>query len=129
MLSPVQCAIPMKTSEPIPPAMSPGIKMSGSVAPPRPDASMMITAPTIGEPKITEIAAKAPAAPKTSSIVGGASRFASLTVATATPDPIAMSGASGPSTSPRPSVASAARATPGTTFGSVLPTWSPFAGT
>ena len=59
MLSAVQCAIPMKTSEPIPPAMRPGIKISGRVAPPRPDASMMITAPMIGDPKMTEIAAKA----------------------------------------------------------------------
>ena len=54
MLSPVQCVMPMKTSEPMPPAMSPGIKMSGRVGPPRPDASRMMTAPTIGDPKITE---------------------------------------------------------------------------
>ncbi len=103
--------------------------MSGSIAPPSPLASITSTAATIGEPKITEIAAKLPAAPRISSSWGGASRFASFTVKTATPPPIAMSGASGPSTSPSPRLANAASAMPGTMFGSVLPTWSPCAGT
>ena len=119
--SPVQSAMPTNTSEPIPAAMSPGIRMSGSVAPPSPLASITSTAATIGEPKITEIAAKLPAAPRTTSSCGGASRLASFTVKTATPAPIAMSGASGPSTSPSPSVAIAASATPGTMFGSLPP--------
>ena len=39
-----------------------------------------------------------------------------------------MSGASGPSTSPRPIVATAASTTPGSMFGSVVPIWRPFAG-
>jgi hypothetical protein len=43
---------------------------------------MMMTAPMIGDPKMTDIAAKLPAGPKTSSNVGCASRFATLRVAT-----------------------------------------------
>ena len=34
--------------------------MTGSAAPPRPAASIMITAPTTGEPKRLEMAANAP---------------------------------------------------------------------
>ena len=129
MLSPLQSAMPMKINDPIPAAIRPGMRMSGSVAPPSPEASMITIAAMIGEPKTTEIAANAPAAPSTSNDCGGASRLASRTVKTATPLPMAMSGASGPSTRPRPSVASAASATPGTMFGSVLPTCRPLAGT
>ena len=121
--------MPMNTSEPIPAAIRPGMRMRGNVAPPRPLASITSTAATMGEPKITEIAAKLPAAAKTSSSCGGASFFASFTANTARPPPIAMSGASGPSTSPSPRVAKAASATPGTMFGSVLPTCRPCAGT
>ena len=65
------------------------------------------------DPKITEMAAKLPAAASTMSSCGGASRFASFTAKTARPPPIAINGASGPSTRPRPRVASAASATPG----------------
>ena len=128
VLSAVQLEIPMNTNEPTPAAINPGTRMSGSVAPPRPLASMTSTAATIGEPKITEMAAKLPAAASTSSNCGGASRFASFTAKTASPPPMAISGASGPSTSPRPRVANAASATPGTSLGCVLPTCSPCAG-
>ena len=59
MLSPLQCDMPMKTSDPMPAAMRPGIRIRGSVARLQPAASMMRTADTIGEPKMTETAAKA----------------------------------------------------------------------
>jgi hypothetical protein len=52
VLSPVSDPIPTNTSEPIPAAMRPGRRMSGSVGPPSPAASMMMTAPTTGDPKI-----------------------------------------------------------------------------
>ena len=52
----------MKTREPMPAANSPGNRMTGRVAPPKPAASMMITAPTMGEPKREDIAAKLAAA-------------------------------------------------------------------
>ena len=103
--------------------------MSGRVAPPRPLASITRIAATSGDPKITEMAAKLPAAASTMSSCGGASFFARFTAKTASPLPIAISGASGPSTRPRPRVASAASAIPGTMFGVVLPIWSPLAGT
>ncbi len=128
VLSPVQSPMPTNTSDPIPAAIRPGSTISGSVAPPRPAASITRIAATSGEPKIAEIAAKAPAAPMTTSSWGGASFLASCTVNSATPPPNAMSGASGPSTSPRPIVANAASTTPGSMLGSVVPIWRPFAG-
>ena len=54
--------MPMNTSEPIPAASSPGSRITGSVGPPSPAASMMMIAPTIGEPNSEEIAAKLAAA-------------------------------------------------------------------
>ena len=62
MLSPVNDPMPTNTSEPIPAAMRPGSRMTGSVAPPSPAASMMMMAPTMGEPKSEEMAAKLAAA-------------------------------------------------------------------
>ncbi len=121
--------MPMNTSEPMPAAIRPGMRMSGRVAPPRPLASITRIAATIGDPKITEMAAKLPAAASTMSSCGGASFFASFTANTASPAPIAINGASGPSTSPRPRVASAASAMPGTMSGVVLPICRPCAGT
>ena len=49
--SPVQFAMPMNTSEPTPAAIRPGMRMSGSVAPPSPLASITSTAATIGRPE------------------------------------------------------------------------------
>src|SRR5262245_40126605 len=65
VLSPDHEPNPMNTSEPTPAASRPGSRITGSVAPPSPAASMMITAPITGEPKIAETAAKLPAAPIT----------------------------------------------------------------
>ena len=112
----------------MPAAISPGSTISGSVAPPKPAASITRIAATTGEPKIAETAAKAPAAPRTTSNCGGASFFARFTENTARPPPSAISGASGPRTSPRPIVAIAASTTPGSMFGAVAPIWSPYAG-
>ncbi len=114
MFSPVKLAIPMNTSEPTPAEISPGIRMSGSIGPPRPVASMTRIAATMGDPKITEMAAKLPAAPTIIRSCAGESLRANFTQATATPDPSAISGASGPSTTPRPRLAKAASAIPGT---------------
>ena len=103
--------------------------MRGNVAPPSPLASITSTAATIGDPKITEMAAKLPAAAMISKSCGGASRLASLTENIASEPPIAISGASGPSTTPRPSVAKAASVIPGSIAGSFPPICSPCAGT
>ena len=58
------------------------------------------------------MAAKLPAAATTASAWSGASRRASRTVAAARPPPIAISGASGPTTAPNPRLTSAASAMP-----------------
>ena len=89
--------------------------------PPIPLASMSRNAPTSGEPRSVLIAAKLPAAPITVTAVSGASRFSSRTASTPIPLPTAISGASGPSTTPRLSVANDARMTPGSSIGSTGP--------
>ena len=101
------------------------------MAPPRPAASMMITAPTTGEPKSDEIAAKLPAAAIIPSACWGTSFLTSRIARIPRPTPSAISGASGPSTSPRPTVARAASSTPGRSIGcvGVPPTARPSAGT
>ena len=78
-----------------------------------PAASMIRKAPSSGEPSRVLIAAKLPADAMIVSAIGGASFFTRCTVSAARPPPIAISGASGPSTAPRLSVASAARTMPG----------------
>ena len=70
---------------------------------------MIRNAPSTGEPSSVLIAAKLPADAMIVSAIGGASFFARCTVSAASPPPIAISGASGPSTAPRLSVVSAAR--------------------
>jgi hypothetical protein len=103
----------------MPEASRPGTRITGSAAPPSPAASMMMIAPITGEPKTEAMAAKLPAAASTASIGSGASLLTSRTAKMARPAPIAISGPSGPRTRPSPSVASAARTTPGTSSGSV----------
>ena len=66
-------------------------------------------------------AAKLPAAPITITAVSGASRLSRCTASTPSPLPIAISGASGPSTTPRLSVANDATAIPGSSIGSTGP--------
>ena len=78
-----------------------------------PAASMMRNAPSRGEPRRVLIAAKLPAEAMTVTAIGGTSFLIRRTVRAARPAPMAMSGASGPSTAPRLSVASDARTMPG----------------
>ncbi len=119
VLKPDSDPSPMKTSEPTPAARRPGRRTNGKVAPPSPDASITSTAPTTGEPKIDETAAKLPAAAIRPTACSGASRLTRRIAIVPNPRPTAISGPSGPSTSPRPSVAKAARSTPGRSIGRV----------
>ena len=99
------------------------------MGPPMPDASISRNAAGSGEPNSVLMAAKLPAAPITRLAWAGASRLASCTASTPRPPPIAISGASGPSTTPRLSVANAASAMPGRSIGCTMPpVFSPSAG-
>ena len=73
--------------------------------------SIIITPATIGPPNSAEIAANAPAVAST--LVSFSASRANEVRATATIEPSATTGASGPSTSPNPSVPAAARTMPG----------------
>ena len=117
--------MPMKTTEPIPADIRPGSNTSGSIGPPRPAASIRMIAPMTGEPKIVAIAANAAAAASTAMTWSGVSFFTSRTATIAKPPPRAMSGASGPSTRPRPRVASAASRMPGSSAGLAVPALIP----
>ena len=129
MLSPVNDPIPSETSVPIPAASKPGISTTRSFGPPRPAASIRITAAISGEVKMNASAVKLPAAAITISACGGISRRERLTSRIARPAPSAISGASGPNTSPKPIVAKPARMTPGRTLGlDGPPADRPFAG-
>jgi hypothetical protein len=75
----------------------------------------------IGEPNTNDSAAKLPVAATTTSTCDGACLRASLIVATASPPPRAISGLSGPITSPRPIEARPARMIPGSVIGCVGP--------
>ena len=84
----------------------------------------------MGEPNSVLMAAKLPAEAMTMAAVGGASLLASLTANMPSPPPMAMSGASGPRTTPRLRVASAATITPGSSIGvGAPPALNPSAGT
>ena len=67
------------------------------------------------------IAAKLPAAPTATMACSGASLRTSRIAITPIPLPIAISGASGPSTAPSARVANEARITAGSSLGSVAP--------
>ena len=99
--------MPMKMTEPIPADIRPGSKISGSIGPPSPAASMRMIAPMTGEPKTVAIAANAALPANTAMAWSGVSFLTRRTARIARPLPKAMSGASGPSTRPRPRVASA----------------------
>ena len=114
----------------MPEASSPGSATRLSVAPLTPATSMIRNAPRRGEPNSVLTAAKLPAEAIMVSAIGGASLLISRTVSAASPPPIAISGASGPSTAPRLRVASAARMMPGSSrsTGGPPPVWKPNAG-
>ena len=119
--SPVSESSPRKISVPMPAASRPGTSTRPSIGPPRPDASSSRNAPISGEPSSELIAAKLPVAAITAAAVGGASRDASRTASTPSPLPIRISGASGPRTAPRASVARAAKKMPGSSTGGTGP--------
>jgi hypothetical protein len=121
--------MPIARSVPIPAASSPGITTSGTLGPPIPVASIISIAAINGETNRNETAANAPAAPISVSACGGVSRRASPTISTARPGPSASSGASGPSTIPKPIPIRPANSTPGSSTGVVgLPVARPLAG-
>ena len=119
--NPVQLSSPTKMSEPTPAARSPGVSTTPKSGPPIPAASISKKAPARGEPNSVETAAKLPAVPMTTRAVAGASFFTRCTARTPRPLPMAMSGASGPSTAPRHRVAREARTMPGRSTGSTGP--------
>ena len=92
---------------------------------------MISTAPITGEPKIDDTAAKLPAAAISPTACSGASRLTSRIAIVPSPNPTAINGPSGPSTSPNPSDASAASNTPGRSIGRVggPPAFNPSEGT
>ena len=83
----------------------------------------------MGEPSSVLMAAKLPAAAMTVAAMGGASREARWTASTPSPPPMAISGASGPRTTPSARVATEARMMPGrSTGGGAPPVLNPSAG-
>ena len=102
---------------PTPAARRPGTSTISIIGPPRPAISMSRKAPTRGEPKSVAMAAKLPAAPITKAAIGGASRLTRWTASTPSPLPMAIRGASGPSTTPRLRVANAAAMMPKSSMG------------
>ena len=111
--NPVSESRPMKMRVPMPAASSPGTSTRPRSGPPSPDASIRRKAATMGEPSRALMAAKLPAEAITTAAVGGASFLTRCTARAPSPPPMAMSGASGPRTTPRLRVASEARITPG----------------
>ena len=105
----------------MPAASSPGTSTTPSIGPPSPAASSRRKAPTIGDPSSELMAAKLPAAAITFVAWSGASCAARRTASAPRPLPSMISGASGPSTTPRASVASEARNTPGNSTGGRAP--------
>ena len=75
----------------------------------------------MGDPSSALTAAKLPAAAMTITAISGASRLIRRMVSTPMPLPSAISGASGPSTTPRLSVANAARTMPAISAGGTGP--------
>src|SRR5829696_2930682 len=110
---PLHLSRPTNTSAPMPEASRPGSATRLRVMPPIPATSMIRNAPSTGDPSSVLIAAKLPADAMIVMAIGGASFFTKCTVNAASPPPIAISGASGPSTAPRLSVVNAARMRPG----------------
>jgi hypothetical protein len=71
------------------------------------------------------MAAKLPAAATTADACGATSRRMRRTAQTASPPPRAISGASGPRTTPSPRLARAASAMPGSSIGDATPRLEP----
>ncbi len=129
VLRPVSDPSPIETSDPIPAASSPGIRTSGMRDPPRPAASIRITAAMIGDPNRKDTAAKVAEVASSRPSSGGASGRIARTMRNPMPPPSAIRGASGPTTSPSPIEAMAAKITPGRSTGWVGEALRPSAGT
>ena len=118
---PVQLSSPTKISDPTPAASRPGTSTTPMSGPPSPAASINKKAPTMGDPNSVLIAAKLPAAAMTVIACRGESFLIRCTANTPSPLPMAINGASGPSTAPKVSVANAASAMPGSSMGETGP--------
>ena len=126
MPRPVNSSSPTNTRNPIPAASRPGSRATASIVPPSPATSSIRKVATMGDPSNVLIAAKLPAVAMMATAPGGASRFTVRIASAARPPPMAINGASGPSTAPSDSVANAARNTPGSSIGGVgPPCWNP----
>ena len=127
---PVQLSSPTNTIAPTPAASRPGRTTRLSLAPAIPAASMIRNAPSRGEPSSVLIAAKLPADAMMVTAIGGASFLSRCTTSAARPPPIAISGASGPSTAPSASVVNEARTIAGSSrsTGGPPPVTNPKAG-
>ena len=119
--NPVRLLRPTKMREPTPAESSPGTRTISIIGPPSPAISMRRKAPTSGEPNNVAMAAKLPAAPITTAAIAGASRLNRCTARTPRPLPMAISGASGPRTTPRLNVANAAATMPKSSIGGTGP--------
>ena len=120
--NPVRLSRPMKMSAPIPAASRPGTSTTPIIAPPIPEASINRNAPASGDPPMRVlIAAKLAAAATINTPCFGASFLMKCIASTPSPLPIAISGASGPSTAPRLSVANEAMMMPGRSIGLTAP--------
>ena len=91
----------------------------------RPRSSRKITTATRGLPKMADIAAAAPAAATMATAPGSSPILVRLMARRASPPPIAISGASGPTTAPPTRLAAAASTMPGSVFGAVVPPAEP----
>ncbi len=113
VLRPVKDPSPSETSEPIPAASSPGTSTRRNLGPPIAVTSTMRTAAASGELKTNDTAAKLPdAATRVTTWLGAPARTRRIAI-TPRPAPRAISGASGPITTPNPIAAIPARRIPG----------------
>ncbi len=125
---PVQRPKPVNTSSPTPLDSRAGSMIANSWGPPTPATSISSTAPISGLPKIAEMAAAAPAAPRIAVLCGVAGAWAKSLNSRASPPPSAISGASGPRVAPSGRLSTAARTTPGSAADVAPPACSPEAG-
>ena len=121
--------MPTSMSDPMPAASMPGTSTTGNRGPPSPAASITTIEAISGDSKIIARAANVPAAAITAVNSSVASFLTRRMTKTPRPPPSAMSGASGPRTTPSPMPATAARRTLGSSIGWVTPVLSPSAGT
>lgn len=125
---PVHCPSPVKIKAESPAEATHGSRTSSTCEPARPTTSSMRTAATSGLPKTVAIAAADPATASKVKPCGEERSFDRPSASRTSPLPSAVSGDSGPSTTPRASPPSAARTTAGRKAAGVVPPPSPFTG-